>query len=142
PGLVHTQPAHAVGAGLVVDQRSAVVDHRGPGAVPAHPERSGSPGNRPAISAYQPADLEPGPLGQRLAGPDRRVPLSPGLHRALWVRAAPDPLRPDEHDRPAEHRQIPDPHLAAAVTHRPGPTRRATEEVRGGLDPEPPLAND
>jgi hypothetical protein len=122
-------------------QRPAVVDDGGR-AVPAHPERPRRAGHGPAIGAHKTADLEPGPLGQRLTRPDDRVLLGPGVAFAVRVGAAPDPLGPHQHHGPAEHRQVADAHPTAAVPDRPGAACPASDRVGGGLDLEPPLVHD
>src|SRR5690606_30762178 len=66
----------------------------------------------------------------------------PRLGRTVRVGAAPDPLGPHQHDRPAEHRQVPDLHPAAAVPDRPSPATRAADDIGRGLDLQPPLVDD
>ena len=51
--------------------------------------------------------------------------LRPAAHRALLLRAPPQPLAPHQRDRPAPRRQIPHQHCAAAL--------------RAALDPGPQL---
>ena len=59
--------------------------------------------------------------------------LRPAAHRALLLRAPPQPLAPHQRDRPAPRRQIPHQHRAAALRlgHHPA--------LRAALDPGPQL---
>ena len=61
--LIDPQRCGSAEAGQVIDPRLAVVAHRGHRRVPAHPERAGHLGDRPAELTDQAAHLGPGPLG-------------------------------------------------------------------------------
>lgn len=127
--LVDPQRGGSAEAGQVVDSRLAVVAHGGHRRVPAHSERAGHLGDRPADLADQTAHLGPGPLGER--GPRRDLVhiFGPGLHWTVRVRAAPQSLPPDQHHRPVSHRQIADLHLPSAMADRSSAAHFTSHQV-------------
>ncbi len=124
-GLVQAEGGRSAEAGQVVHPRGAVVDYRCHGRVPADAEFSGHLGDRVTILADLSADLGSGSLGERRTRAEVIGVLAEADHRTVWLRTAPDPLAPHQHDRPNGHRQISDLHHPPAVAHGPSPARRA-----------------
>ena len=140
--LIEAQRPGGAEPGQMIDPGAAVVAHRRHGGVPANPEaachlRDGAP-----RLTHEPADLCPGSLGQRRPRCDVVDLLGPRAHRAVRIRATPQPLGPHQHHRPIGHRQIPHLHPPAAVTHRPGATPLAADHVGSRLHHQPQLPAD
>jgi hypothetical protein len=124
----------------VLHQRAPVVSHRPHDGRPANPQVTSHRRDRVGVLAHPPAGLGPGPLGQHRPGADRIYLLGPGPHPAGRLPAAPDPLGPQEHHRPAADRQVTHPDRAAAMGLGPHATAWAADRRRRGLDCQPPLA--
>ena len=100
----------------MVDPGSAVVSHRLHRRMPRHAELPGQLSHRVALTADPAADLGPSPLGERSPRSDGIGVLRSSLHRAVRVRAAPQPLAPHQHDPPAMGRS------RTRTVRRPWPT--------------------
>ena len=78
--------------------------------------------------------------GQHRPRADRGQPLGPGPHSAGLLPAAPDPLAPAQHHRPATDRQVTHPDRPSAVRGGRHPAAHAADHHDRGLDDQLPLA--
>ena len=84
--------------GRVINQSSAVLDHRVHDRPPTHPELRGNLRHWPGQLADLAARLNPGAPRDQLPCQDRRVGLSPGLNSALNLAAPPPSFHPNNAD--------------------------------------------
>lgn len=92
---------------------------------PAHPELSGHRRQLIPVPAHPPATRGAGPLRHGCPRPERLTGLRPRRGGACPLDAAPDPLHPDQHHRPATGRQVPHPRRPPAMQLDQHPTGRA-----------------
>ena len=116
--LVHAHRIHPGQAPRVLDQRPPVLADHPPHGEPAHPQRDRDRGDVQTVLPDQPARLRAGPIGQRRPRPHVHARLTPRPDRARRLRAAPQPLEPQQRDRAPAARQIADPDRSAAVRLR------------------------
>jgi hypothetical protein len=102
--------------------------------VPADPELSGDLGHAERVAADLADRPRTGPFGEHRPRPDHARGLTPRPAVALRLFAAPDPLAPHQHRRPARDRHVAD--RGAGTTLGPGthPTGAADVAVGRGLD--------
>src|SRR5690606_19811993 len=110
--------------------------------MPPHPEGGCGGGYRVAVTVDHLGDPTAGPFGQHRPRSDSLQLLGPRVDLTVRFRAAPAPLTDTQHRRTARHRQIPDQGPGSAMTHRPGPTPRASHELGVALGEQPQFAVD
>ena len=132
-GLVQAQPAHGADAAGVIDQWPAVVAHRLHHCGPADAQGATDLGHGVVVLAHPPAGLDPGPLGERRPGADEWARLAPGLHLAVGLSTAPQPLGPHHDHGPAAAGQVTHLGPAPALGPRSGSTAETADDAGLGL---------
>jgi hypothetical protein len=113
----------------MVDQRLAVVAHRPHHRVPADAELTGDAGHGLPVLAHPAHRPRSGPFGQHRPRCHLGRGLRPGALPARALGAAPQPLRPHQHHRPAAGGQVADQHRSPTVRLRHHPAARAAATV-------------
>jgi hypothetical protein len=139
-GLVQAKRGDPVQASGILHQRPAVIGHRPHHGRPANPEVTRHRRDRVGVLADPPARLGAGPFRQHRPRTDRGDVLGPGPYPAGRLGAAPDPLAPRQHHRPAASGQVAYPYRTAAVGFGLRATACAADQFCRGLDHQPPLA--
>jgi hypothetical protein len=117
-----------------------VVNHRPHDGRPADPQVAGDHRHRVGVGADPPAGLGAGPLGQHCPRTDRGRPLGPGPHLASRLTTTPEALAPGQHHRAAADWQVTHPDRATTMGLGPHAATWAANDLRRGLDHQPPLA--
>jgi hypothetical protein len=141
-GLVQAERGDTVQAIGILHQRPAEIGHRPHHGRPANPEVTRHRRDRVGVLADPPTGLGAGPLGQDRPRTDRGDLLGPGPHPTCRLGAAPDPLAPAQHHRPAASGQVAYPDRAAAVGFGSHPTALTADHSGRGLNDELPLTTD
>ncbi len=100
-GFVDPDRHHSGEAVRVVDERRAVLADRAHHRGPADAEPECHRGDVHPVLADQAARLPPSPFGKARPGPQRLAGLAPGHDLTRQLRAAPQPLKPQQQDRPS-----------------------------------------